>query len=185
MRKLAKNKNVFLGVANQVRHAAYFMPDQVSATSRESHIHENICNFRNPAMTEVQDKEVKILSLEIKYDVLKQTICLKIVSRFLFIMYTILHIWGYIIFISVETPSPADYLIIIIIFLGTYQYLEIYLGIVGLILVLPFLLIYLAVKAIKKRRKNKALSLRLKGQLFNPLTLKGEHVCHICMDEYK
>lgn len=47
------------------------MPNQVSQISRESHVHDNIINFRNLNISEMTDKEVKILSLEIKYEVLK------------------------------------------------------------------------------------------------------------------
>lgn len=47
------------------------MPNQVSQISRESNVHDNIVNFRNLNISEMTDKEVKILSLEIKYEVLK------------------------------------------------------------------------------------------------------------------
>lgn len=72
-----------------------------------------------------------------------------IVSRILFAVYTALHIWGYIIFASSGDPNLADYYIIIVFFIGTYQYLEVYLGLIGFVIVVPFLLAYLAVKAIK------------------------------------
>lgn len=95
------------------------------------------------------DKEVKILSLEIKYEVLRQDWRIMIASRILFALYTALHIWGYIIFASSGTPNLADYYIIVVFFIGTYQYLEVYLGLIGFIIVVPFLLVYLAVKTVK------------------------------------
>lgn len=74
-------------------------------------------------------------------------------SRTLFVLYTCLHIWGYIIFVSDNEPNLADYFIIIVFFIGTYQYLEIYLGVAGLLVVLPFFLIYVIVQTIRDRRK--------------------------------
>jgi hypothetical protein len=50
-------------VADKTRHAAYFMQTQISNAARESHIHDNIVNFKNPATTEVQEKELKVLAL--------------------------------------------------------------------------------------------------------------------------
>lgn len=96
-----------------------------------------------------------------------------VISRLLFGMYTAMHVWGYIIFINSETPNAADYFIIVVFFLGTYQYLQIYLGIVGVLVVLPFFLAYLIIKAIKKNRKNKRISKLLKGQKYNAMSLKG------------
>lgn len=183
--RYAKRRETFLRIANQVSHAAFFMPDQVSLAARQSNVHDNIINFRNPASTEIVDKEVKVLSLEIKYDVLKEDWRIMIASRTLFLLYTGLHVWGYIIFINNSTPNVCDYFIIVVFFLGTYQYLEIYLGIVGLVIVLPFILMYLLIQAIKKYRKKSKISAMLEGKKYNPLKLKGEHSCHICMEEYK
>ncbi len=96
-----------------------------------------------------------------------------LVSRTLFALYTAMHVWGYIIFINSDTPNAADYFIIVVFFIGTYQYLELYLGIVGLVIVLPFFLVYLAAKAIKKHRKNKRIARMLQGVKYNSLTLRG------------
>lgn len=46
-----------------------------------------------------------------------------IAGRLLFCLYTGLHIWGYIIFITETEPNPADYYTIVVFFIGTYQYL--------------------------------------------------------------
>lgn len=47
----AKDKAIFLRVADQVRHAAYFMPGQVSWSAMQSRTHDDVINFRNPAAT--------------------------------------------------------------------------------------------------------------------------------------
>ena len=76
-------------------------------------------------------------------------------SRILFVLYTCLHVWGYIIFVNDDDPSLAAYFIIVVFFIGTYQYLEIYLGIVGLLIVLPFFLIYVIGQAIRDKMKSR------------------------------
>ena len=96
-----------------------------------------------------------------------------VAGRTLFAIYTALHIWGYIIFIENGNPNLCDYFIIVVFFLGTYQYLEVYLGIVGLIIVLPFLLLYLMIQAIKKYRKKAKITAMLQGRKYNPVKLKG------------
>lgn len=116
---------------------------------------------------------------------LKEDCLLNVVSKVLFTVYLGVHIWGYVIFANAEEPSPADYLIIIVLFLGTYQYLEVYLGIAGVLIALPFFLVYLLVSAIRKRRKGSQNVRRLRGTKYNPMALKGDHMCQICMDEYK
>lgn len=124
--------------------------------------------------------------MEIKYDVLKTNWKIMLISRILFVIYTVLHVWGYIIFIlDTSEPNLADYFIIAVFFLGTYQYLEIYLGIVGLAIVLPFILVYFLIKYIKKRRRATKIVRMLQGKKYNAGALKGEHSCHICMDDYK
>jgi hypothetical protein len=72
-----------------------------------------------------------------------------------------------------------------VLVLGTYQYLEIYFALAGLIIILPFILGYFAVKEIRKWKAKAAESVLLEGKEYRAKGNEGEELCHICIDQYK
>ena len=63
-----------------------------------------------------------MLALEVKFYVLNEDLFLKIASKILFFLYQALHIWGFVIFLTETEESPASDIMIVILFIGTYQY---------------------------------------------------------------
>ena len=86
---------------------------------------------------------------------------LKIVSKVLFFLYQALHIWGFVIFLTETEESPASDIMIVVLFIGTYQYFEFYSLLIIIIIIAPFLLIYLGVKSYRKKIRQEAIARRL------------------------
>lgn len=81
----------------------------------------------------------------------------------MFFIYQGLHIWGFVIFFTETDESVASDYMIVILFLGTYQYFEFYSLIILIVIVAPFLLIYMGIKAYRKKIKQEAIARRLQG----------------------
>lgn len=109
---------------------------------------------------------------------------MKVVSKVLFLLYQGLHVWGFILFFTETKESVASDLMIVILFIGTYQYFEFYSLLLVVVVVAPFVLIYMGVKSYLKRRRQAGIARRLEGRKYEAGSVSGDHSCKICMDEY-
>ena len=48
---MSKKLDVFLSVGSKCGHAAYEMDNLISDKAKSSHVHDQICNFKNLNMT--------------------------------------------------------------------------------------------------------------------------------------
>ena len=48
-RLFSKNMEVYMSVAEKLRHSAYFSAEEISAEARQTRIHDQIYSFANPA----------------------------------------------------------------------------------------------------------------------------------------
>jgi len=125
-----------------------------------------------------------MLSLEIKYQIQQSTSTIFYLSRTQFALYHLIHIWGFFLLLTNDIPSEAARTFLtVIILLSTYQYLEFYLIIVFLIVVLPFyglkklyayLLIRIRIRQMERILKSEPLSDQI----------KGDRECKICLQDY-
>lgn len=85
---------------------------------------------------------MKVLSLDVKYYIHKSNEYLSRMYEIQFALYQVVHFWGVLLLIFYEFPEKTlQTYVTIIIVMGTYQYLEIYIIIVFLIIILPYLAI--------------------------------------------
>jgi hypothetical protein len=98
-----------------------------------------IYDFKEPTDTDHQ-KKMKNLSYEIHYILAKSSPAIRIMSRLQFLFYQIAHAFALLLLLTYDfTDSTAiKNLLIGIVLVGTYQYLEFYLLVIFLLIVLPY-----------------------------------------------
>lgn len=128
---------------------------------------------------------MKVLSLTIRYHVHQSSGQLSRLSKIQFGAYQVIHVWGVLLLIFYEfSEKSLETFVIIVVVMGTYQYLEIYILVLFFIVILPFFAIRQLYHYLLARYKAYKLDQALKSQPFHP-DLRGDHECKICLMPYQ
>lgn len=140
----------------------------------------------NEAAEDRDDKKVNILAIQIKYQAQQLSILLLITARLSFALYQVLHFWAlYLYFWSeAQTSLLLEKYMVVVIVVGTYQYLEIYVIAIVVCIFLPFYGIVQLVRLCFLRINSAKFIRMLKPKKFRPVDVKGEHECSVCMLPY-
>jgi hypothetical protein len=121
---------------------------------------------------------MKVLALEIKFLIQKINRSVYIFGKVQFIIYQIIHFCGILIYFKGGDQSQGEDVIItyitIILFLGTYQYIEFYLLFVFFVLVLPFYMLRKLYVSVKLRYQIYQMQKQMRGQKYNENKVKGD-----------
>lgn len=179
MSKETNKLESFLHLAYTLEHLEYvyradLRPDQIP-NSIQTSVNKEVYDFTNEDSEERDDKKVNILAIQIKYQAQHLTKLVLYTARISFVLYQAIHFWGiYLYFWHSSNPTLQKYIMIILV-IGTYQYLEIYVIAVVICIFLPFYgLVQLIRMCFLKINSNKFIRL-LKPKKFRASDVKGEH----------
>jgi hypothetical protein len=136
-----------------------------------------------PMNQQEESKKISILSMQIKYEVpcehvdreaSRKNAVLKWIGQFVFLFNQALIVMGFVIEFTLpevtlndqaqECKGPTLIFMFVFLVLSVYQYIDLYVIIVLILICLPFVLIFLAYQMIKtcqQKRKNQSFALRL------------------------
>ncbi|CAD8070084.1 unnamed protein product [Paramecium sonneborni] len=181
----------------------FYIPDSFSDQQRQNYIDEQV-RYQNQEILIRQGivgdrddiRKTRLIAQEIKKKILQNNLLLNLHGKSCFIVFQFIQLWSLIFYFNSQTNTNLNetykfvaiyqgYLFSII-FIGVYQYLEIYLMVLLVIVFLPILLIYSFCNWINKHFKNKGkIDDSLKETLFNSLDTIDDKECSICMTEFQ
>jgi predicted membrane protein len=142
-------------------------------------------DFRDPTDTD-HERKMKALSYEIQNIIINSSVAINLMHRLQFLLYQLAHVFAliFLLFYDFSNDLSTKNLLIVVVLVGTYQYLEFYLFIVFLIIVLPYYFMKNIYNyAIIKYRSYK-LEQSLKSERFSE-KLAGDRECKICLMTYE
>ncbi|CAK68906.1 unnamed protein product (macronuclear) [Paramecium tetraurelia] len=180
------------GYTNQEREA--FINDQVQIQNQEM-----IQRLEIDGQIE-ESRRISLIATEIKKTLLQNERPLNILGKGCFVLFQFIQLWGLIFYFHKKSTTESNedlkfyslykgYLFSVV-FMGIYQYLEIYIITLLVLIFLPILLFYSLYDWIKnycqKRRERRRIDDSLKESMYSlQETAEGENECAICMNQYE
>ncbi|CAD8064675.1 unnamed protein product [Paramecium sonneborni] len=144
-----------------------------------------------------ESRRISLIATEIKKNLLQNEKSLNFLGKGCFILFQFIQLWGLIFYFHSKTNEDVNkeakfYILykgylLSVVFMGIYQYLEIYIITLLVLIFLPILLFYSLYDWIKnyfqKRRERRRIDVSLKESMYS-LQETAEQECAICMEEY-
>lgn len=175
-----KSLEAFIHLARCLDHIEYVhkstLADGASPLTIENSINTEVYDFTRDESDEQDDKKISILAIQIKYQAQQISGKILLLARISFALYQLMHLWGAYIFFWVEFKNVLlEKYIMLILVIGTYQYIEIYVISAIVCICLPFYgIVQLFRVCFLKINSNRFIRL-LKPKKFRPSDVKGEH----------
>ncbi|CAD8076062.1 unnamed protein product [Paramecium sonneborni] len=179
------------GFTNQERQD--FISDQVNIQNQEM-----VQRLEIDGQIE-ESRRITLIATDIKKNLLKQEKLLNFLGKGCFILFQFIQLWGLIFYFhSKKSENNSNVLfyslykgyLLSVVFMGIYQYLEIYIITLLVLIFLPILLFYSLYDWIKnycqKRKDRRRIDDSLKESMFSlQEKAEGDNECAICMNEYE
>ena len=102
-------------------------------------------------------------------------------GHFNFGIYQLVHFWGVLLlFLADFKDENQENFVIVVIFVGTFQYMEFYVMIIFCLVIMPFWLIKNLQNYLVHKYNSYKMEQLLKSQTFDEHLIKGDQDCIIC-----
>ena len=187
LRVALKEETTFFKIAEITQHLDFVDVSQLPEHVRSRKpLYLDTHDFRDPDNPDIESK-LKMLIHEIKVAASNINRKRRRINKIQFLLYQISHFSGilFLFFYNFEADPTAKIIIGIVILIGTYQYVQFYLLMVFVAIIFPYYFARNLWRRFVQWYRAYKLEKVLLSETYSEKSMKGDHECKICLQDYE